>query len=137
MSNELTPIPNGSIAPREFPALTELQEAFAHEYAGNGGKAEKAAIAAGYSKRSARSTASDLLKHSGVCEAIVLLSQRRMAVHGPAALARIARLSERAKSEYVQLEASRDILTRIGLEAPKRVHVGGAFSVSFDLSGDA
>lgn len=134
MSTDLTPTPDGSLEVREFPNLTALQERFAHEYSGNGGKAERAAIAAGYSKASARTTATDLLKHSGVCEAILLLTKRAQARHVPGALARIAALSQRAKSEYVQLEASKDVLSRAGVEAPKRVAVAGQFSVSFDLS---
>ena len=134
MSNDLTPSTDAELPQRQFPALTDLQERFAHEYVTNGGKAERAAKKAGYSPKSARTIASNLLKNSMVCEAITTLSVRHLAKAAPGAIARIAALSANAKSEYVQLEASKDILTRIGLEAPKRVQVGGAFSVAFDLS---
>ena len=52
------------------------------------------------------------------------------------ALRRIMHLSDNAKSEYVQLEASKDILDRAGYKAPDKVmhsHVGN-ISVNIDLS---
>ena len=52
------------------------------------------------------------------------------------ALKRIVDLSDSAKSEYVQLEASKDILDRAGYKAPDKVmhsHVGN-ISVNIDLT---
>jgi len=45
-------------------------------------------------------------------------------------------LSNGAKSEYVQLEASKDILDRAGFKAPdKHQHlIDGNFSVNIDIS---
>ena len=44
-------------------------------------------------------------------------------------------LSGSAKSEYVRLEASKDILDRVGLRAPDKVQhsVGGELSIKIDL----
>ena len=49
---------------------------------------------------------------------------------------RLVELSNDAKSEYVQLEASRDILDRAGIRAPDRVqhHVQGDIKISIDLT---
>ena len=45
-------------------------------------------------------------------------------------------LSSGAKSEYVQLEASRDILDRVGLRAPDKVahNIQGDIKINIDLS---
>ena len=45
-------------------------------------------------------------------------------------------LSSGARSEYVQLEASRDILDRVGLRAPDRVahNIQGDIKINIDLS---
>jgi hypothetical protein len=49
---------------------------------------------------------------------------------------KLMQLSHGAKSEYVQLEASKDILDRAGLRAPeKHMHLhAGDIKVSIDLS---
>ena len=45
-------------------------------------------------------------------------------------------LSSGARSEYVQLEASRDILDRVGLRAPDKVahNIQGDIKINIDLS---
>ena len=52
------------------------------------------------------------------------------------AAAKMVRLASGAKSEYVQLEASKDILDRAGFKAPdKHMHLhAGDISVSIDLA---
>ena len=49
---------------------------------------------------------------------------------------RLMQLSESAKSEYVQLEASKDILDRAGYKAPdKHMHLhAGDIKVTIDLA---
>jgi hypothetical protein len=49
---------------------------------------------------------------------------------------RMIELSSGARSEYVQLEASRDILDRVGLRAPDRVahNLTGDIKINIDLS---
>jgi hypothetical protein len=51
------------------------------------------------------------------------------------AAARMLKLSQSAKSEYVQLEASKDILDRAGFKPPERHQhqVQGDIKVSIDL----
>ena len=45
-------------------------------------------------------------------------------------------LSSGARSEYVQLEASRDILDRVGMRAPDKVahNIQGDIKINIDLS---
>ena len=52
------------------------------------------------------------------------------------AASRLVKLAQGAKSEYVQLEASKDILDRAGFKAPERhMHLhAGTISVEIDLS---
>ena len=49
---------------------------------------------------------------------------------------RLIELSSGARSEYVQLEASRDILDRVGLRAPDKVRHSfeGNINVNIDLT---
>lgn len=56
--------------------LTLRQKAFADEYVKNGGNAERAAVAAGYSKRYARGNAHKLVANNGVAEYIASLTER-------------------------------------------------------------
>lgn len=56
--------------------LTLRQKAFADEYVKNGGNAERAAVAAGYSKRYARGNAHKLVAYNGVAEYIASLTNR-------------------------------------------------------------
>lgn len=53
--------------------------------------------------------------------------------HAPAAIETIAYLMRKSKSDYVRLEASKDVLTRLGLSAPQRVHHSGGVSIKIDL----
>ena len=57
-------------------------------------------------------------------------------VNATLASSKLVKLASGAKSEYVQLEASKDILDRAGLRAPeKHMHLhAGDIKVSIDLS---
>jgi len=59
-----------------------------------------------------------------------------LGLNATTAAARLVQLAQGAKSEYVQLEASKDILDRAGFKAPERhMHLhAGDISVSIDLS---
>lgn len=131
MSN---PLPVETATIRQFDHLTEKQEAFVHAYVANGGKLRAAAIAAGYAKASGHVEANRLMRKPEVIRAIYEVTAQQLGAHLPAALAKLAKLSGGAKSEYVQLEASKDLLDRAGLAAPKKVNVGGSLNVTFDLS---
>lgn len=118
---------------RLFPHLSERKEAFVVEYVKNPKSQERAALAAGYSKASARTMASRLLQDPTIVRAIYDATATLLGASVPIAMANILKLSVKSKSEYVQLDASKDILTRAGMAAPKRVSVTGGLNVVFDL----
>ena len=62
--------------------------------------------------------------------------QNTIGVNATMASAKLVHLASGAKSEYVQLEASKDILDRAGFKAPdKQMHLhAGSISVQIDLT---
>jgi hypothetical protein len=96
----------------------------------------KASKLAGYKGNSSRVSASKMLRKPEVQAYMMQEVQRAFGLKSSKALGTISRLSENAKSEYVQLEASKDILDRAGLKAPdKHQHlIAGQFEINIDLS---
>ena len=92
---------------------------------------------AGYAKgESGRVTASKALKTPHVQQYMMQTISDSMSLNATKALNKIVSLSSNAKSEYVSLEASKDILDRAGFKAPDKVmhsHVGN-IDVKIDLS---
>ena len=119
---------------RLFPHLTALQERFVCSYVENGGNARAAARAAGYGPGTAVTYGHRLLSNPLIVRAIYDRTAISLGTHLPAALSKLAKLSRSASSEYVALEASRDLLDRAGLSAPKKVNVSGGVNVTFDLT---
>ena len=117
-----------------FPTLSSKQLSFVAQYVANGGKGTDAAKRAGYAAASAHVEANRQLQKPSIIKAIADLTVHALGASLPGALATIRRLSDRAKSEYVQLEASKDLLDRAGLAAAKKVAVSGDISVKYDLS---
>lgn len=118
---------------RRFPTLTPMQEAFATNYVLNGGNGTRAAKAAGYAKGSAHVEASKMLRKAPILEAIRELLVSLQTVDVVEAHAATLHLMRHSKSDYVRLEAAKDVKSRAGFEAPKRFHVGGSVSISIDL----
>lgn len=117
-----------------FPNLTTKQLTFVAEYVASGGRKKDSAIAAGYAPASAHVEAHRLLNLPKIIKAVHELTVHRLGAALPGALATVMRLSSGAKSEYVQLEASKDLMDRAGMAAPKKVLVGSDVRVTFDLS---
>ena len=115
--------------------LTDMQAAFVDAFVSNGGDRVEAAIEAGYSKQTARQQAYELLAKSHVMAAIMERTMTELACHAPKAVQRLQSLTG-ARSEYVALQASQDILDRLGLKAAERIdhRVSGEISVQIDLS---
>jgi phage terminase small subunit len=116
--------------------LTPKQDAFCDEYVANGGKGTAAAKAAGYAEASAHVEANRLLKNPLILQEIYKRTAIAIGASAPKALAQIIGLSSTAKSDYVRLEASKDLLDRAGLKAPERVdhRLDGELKISIDLS---
>ena len=91
---------------------------------------------AGYAKGdSGRVSASKALRTHKVQQYMQSLVMNSIGLNATKASIRLMQLSESAKSEYVQLEASKDILDRAGYKAPdKHMHLhSGDIKVSNDL----
>lgn len=116
--------------------LTEKQTALVEHLVANGGTVKDAAAAAGYAEgESGRVSASKALALPHVQAYMMERMRQELGVKATLAVHQVAKLSQNAKSEYVQLEASRDIMDRVGLKAPeKHMHLhAGDIKVEIDL----
>ena len=92
---------------------------------------------AGYAQGDAgRVTASKALKLPHVQDYMMRCINDSIGMNATIASSKLVKLAKGAKSEYVQLEASKDILDRAGFKAPdKHLHMHkGDIKVSIDLS---
>ena len=91
---------------------------------------------AGYAQGDAgRVTASKALKLPHVQDYMMRCINESIGMNATIASSKLVKLAKGAKSEYVQLEASKDILDRAGFKAPdKHLHLHqGDIKVSIDL----
>ena len=96
----------------------------------------EAAKSAGYAEgESGRVTASKALKLPHVQQYMMQRVGESLGLNATVAAAKVLKLAQGAKSEYVQLEASKDILDRAGYKAAdKHMHLhAGDIQVSIDL----
>ena len=116
--------------------LTTRQQAFIDILLTNGGTATQCAIKAGYSKKSAKVEASRLLKQDKVLKVLQEQAMKSLGYRSISALETVSKLSQNANSEYVRLEASKDILDRAGIKSQDDSHqsLGSAIQVNIDLS---
>ena len=115
------------------PQLTEKQELFASLYVASGGKVGLSAERAGYASRN---EGTRLLKDPKIIKRIQEMTLEAIGVNAVSALHTVVKLSKSARSDYVRLEAAKDILDRAGYRPPERVdhRVSGDLSVSFDIT---
>jgi hypothetical protein len=102
-----------------------------------GGSIKDASQVAGYAEgESGRVSASRALRLPHVQQYMMQSVKDTLSIHATNACSRLVTLSSSARSEYVQLEASKDILDRAGFKAPDKVaHLhAGEIKVSIDLS---
>lgn len=116
----------------EAKKLTKKQLAFVSAYVANGGVVGHAAKEAGYA---APNEGSRLLTNPSIINEIQKQMQTAISTHAVSALSMVAKLSQSAKSDYVRLEASKDLLDRAGFKPPDRIshQLDGTLSVSFDI----
>ena len=116
--------------------LTDRQTALVHTLVAEGCSITEAAGKAGYAEGdSGRVSASKALKQPHVQQYMMQCVSEQLGLNASVAAARVMRLATGAKSEYVQLEASKDILDRAGYKPIDRsqVQVAGDIKVSIDL----
>ena len=116
--------------------LTTRQSRFIDNLLAGSTSAKQCAIDAGYSERSAKVEASPLLKNSKVLHVLHQRAKKVLGVRAINALQTVSNLSQYANSEYVRLEASKDILDRAGLtnDTNQTQQIGNAIQVNIDLS---
>lgn len=117
----------------QTPSLTDKQEMFAELYVRSGGKVGLSAEKAGYADRS---IGSKLLRDPKVIKRIQELTLEALGTHAVHALHTVSKLSRTARSDYVRLEAAKDLLDRAGYKPPERVdhRVSADLAVSFDIA---
>ena len=116
--------------------LTPKQEALVDTLVASGCSVTQAAKEAGYAKGySGRVSAFKALRQPHVQQYMMRRVSEQLGMNATVAAARVMRLATGAKSEYVQLEASKDILDRAGYKPIDRsqVQVAGDIKVSIDL----
>ena len=116
--------------------LTPKQEALVDTLVASGCSVTQAAKDAGYaSGDSGRVSAFKALRQPHVQQYMMRRVSEQLGMNATVAAARVMRLATGAKSEYVQLEASKDILDRAGYKPIDRsqVQIAGDIKVSIDL----
>jgi len=117
--------------------LTAKQTALVDTLVATGCSITDAAKEAGYAKGDAgRVSASKALKLPHVQQYMMTRVGESIGLNATIAASKVLQLAQGARSEYVQLEASKDILDRAGYKAAdKHMHLhAGDISVSIDLS---
>ena len=117
--------------------LTAKQKALVDTLVAEGCSIREASIKAGYSKGDGgRVNASRTLRLPKVQKYMMSQIANTMGLSAVHATHKLVQLSSSAKSEYVQLEAGKDILDRVGLRTPDRVQhsVVGDLKVNIDLT---
>ena len=121
----------------ELTRITEKQKKLVDTLVAKGCSVKQASKEAGYAQgESGRVSASKALKTPHVQQYMMQQIADSIGINATIASNKLLRLASGAKSEYVQLEASKDILDRAGFKAPDKVmhsHVGN-INVKIDLS---
>lgn len=127
---------NGERSMQEVTKITDKQKALVDIIVATGCNLREAGEAAGYAKgEGARVSASRTLRLPHVQQYMMQRIGEQLGVNAMGAVAQVAKLASGAKSEYVQLQASQDILDRAGFKPIDRsqIQVAGDIRVSIDL----
>ena len=120
--------------------LTEKQQKLVDTIVTTGCSIKEGAKIAGYSSKGSeeagRVSASRTLRLPKVQSYMQRSIANTLGLGAVSASRKLIDLSSGARSEYVQLEASRDILDRVGLRAPDKVahNIQGDIKINIDLS---
>jgi phage terminase small subunit len=117
--------------------LTKRQTALVDTIVASGCTVKEASVQAGYADgESGRVTASKTLRLPHVQQYMMQRISESIGLSATTASNRILTLAKGAKSEYVQLEASKDILDRAGFKAPDKhmhLHAGDLYNKHYLL----
>ena len=128
---------NKSIAKTENDELTDKQRKLVDTIVATGCSITEAAKSAGYSTGDGgKVTASRTLRIPKVQNYMMKQIANTVGLGAIHASRKMVDLSQNARSEYVQLEASKDILDRVGIRAPDKVQhtLDANLSVNIDLT---
>jgi len=120
--------------------LTDKQKLLVDTIVADGCSIKEAAKKAGYSsngsEEAGRITASRTLRLTKVQQYMTSRIADTLGLGAVSASRKLIELSGNARSEYVQLEASRDILDRVGMRVPDKVKhsIEGDIKINIDLS---
>ena len=120
--------------------LTDKQKRLVDTIVTTGCTITEASKIAGYSTRTtnetARVSASRTLRIPKVQRYMMECVSRTIGLGAVTASNKLIHLADKARSEYVQLEASKDILDRVGLRTPEKIqqNIGGDIKVNIDLT---
>ena len=120
--------------------LTDKQKRLVDTIVTTGCTITEASKIAGYSTRtsneSARVSASRTLRIPKVQRYMMECVSRTIGLGAVTASNKLIHLADKARSEYVQLEASKYILDRVGLRTPEKIqhNIGGDIKVNIDLT---
>ena len=117
--------------------LTNKQKCLVDTIVALGCSIKEASAKSGYAEgESGRVTASKTLRLPHVQEYMQQVVRQSIGINATIASRRVLDLAQSAKSEYVQLEASKDILDRAGYKPVEKSMslVQGNISVSIDLT---
>lgn len=117
--------------------LTDKQMALVDTLVATGCTVKKASVEAGYKdSEGGRVAAQKTLKLQHVQTYLLKAVSEHLGTNAARAAARMVNLATEARSEYVQLEASKDILDRTGFRPPdrSRTEVLGDIQVKIDLN---
>lgn len=120
----------------EVTSLTSKQMALVDTLVATGCSIKDAASEAGYADgESGRVSASKALRLPHVQQYMMKSVTETLGLNATFAASKLLRLAQSAKSEYVQLEASKDILDRAGFKPVERSQhlVAGDITVRIDL----
>ena len=128
---------NKSIAKTENDELTDKQRKLVDTIVATGCSITEAAKSAGYSTGDGgRVTASRTLRIPKVQNYMMKQIANTVGLGAIHASRKMVDLSQNARSEYVQLEASKDLLDRVGIRSPDMVQhtLDANLSVNIDLT---
>ena len=120
--------------------LTDKQKLLVDTIVADGCSIKEASKKAGYSsngsEEAGRITASRTLRLPKVQQYMTSHIADTLGLGAVSASRKLIELSGNARSEYVQLEASRDILDRVGMRVPDKVKhtIEGDIKINIDLS---